>query len=866
MRLTPAQSTQFWAQFNNSPLFAKWPTARDNLYAMLELMPIPPDGVIYEPGDPPSYLYLIGAGSVQLSLLHNGKPYLQQELGPGDHFGQMGLFANKYRSRAVATPETVLYRMSAAGLRTALDQNPALQEELLHEKRAGRLRRIPLLHSMTDDQLRWLAQVIEERTVARGEKLPLGSDAGLWIVDYGQIKVTGPANPHEENEWPKWGITAGNFFFSPGPDLQFGRKCIAETAVAAAPGRLYYLPVRAANRLIATFPEMGNRVAEPLDIAQILSTIPQFQLLTHQQQEHLAQYAGWEFVPAGQNVTTQGSVGHSFVYIFDGAAVVTAVDDRGRSRPRTYFKAGDAYGTTSLLAGQPRDATVRAVRAQDKERQPGLDGAEVIILNRDDVQHAFAVDRQMWHRGVPLVNEMVVIKEDRRPLDWMDEGEVLRWRKNPHILWLILPGALVVLAAVLLVIVWRAVPDAIKGTVGVAALICGGPLLVLAFLIVFLNYQDDYYALTNRRVTRRDRQLMLYEARAEAPLEMVQDVTINTNFWGRLFGYGNVTVRTASKDRWIVLNNISQPENVKADILQGRIEAQAAGYGKQNEILRRNLMSNLQLALPVPERQRALGDAASPPQSMSRKLFSRGPQTPQPSQEKLPGAPRPPSRWLVWLNSKLPEQWRKVIIDPTKLQTRPLSGQVVWRKHWLNLAARAGLPFFAFFLVIVLGVILLFTRPSLPGFPTLGLFPLWFVALIASGIWLWWQYTDWHNDIYVLTDDKIIDIEQRPLGLDTKRREGGLERVQNVNAKQSGILSNIFDYGDVIISTAAGDEGYTFIMVAHPKKVQATVFQKLDQLRRRQEEKHTLQRQREMIEGLQVYHQIQAEQASRDNY
>lgn len=129
---------------------------------------------------------------------------------------------------------------------------------------------------------------------------------------------------------------------------------------------------------------------------------------------------------------------------------------------------------------------------------------------------------------------------------------------------------------------------------------------------------------------------------------------------------------------------------------------------------------------------------------------------------------------------------------------------------------------------------------------------------------MWWSYTDWHNDIYVLTDDKIIDIEQKPLGLDAKRREGGLERVQNVDAKQRGFLSIIFDYGDVVISTAAGDEGYTFIMVPHPKKVQATVFQKLDQWRRRQDETRTLQRQREMIEGLQVYHQIQTEQGSRD--
>ncbi len=379
MRLTPEQSKQFWALFNRSPLFARWPGAQSDPDVTPQIVPIPPDGIIYEPGDPPAYLYLIGAGSVTLSLLYRGDPWLQQQVGPGDYFGQMGLFANQYNSRAVATQDTILYRLDAATLRKALDQNPALQEELIHEKRAGRLRRIPLLHGLTDDQLRWLAQIVQERNFARGERLPLTSDAGLWIVDYGQISVTGPANPHED--WPKWGVTAGNFFFSPGPDLQFGRKCIADTAVTTLPSRLFYIPVGATNRLIATFPAMGAVVAKPIDIAQDLANVEPFSVyLTTRQREDLAQYAGWEFVPAGQNVTTQGSVGHSFVYVRNGAAVVTAVDDRGRSRPRSYLQAGDFYGMTSLLEGRNarrhRSRRARARRGWTRRRrdhrpQPG---------------------------------------------------------------------------------------------------------------------------------------------------------------------------------------------------------------------------------------------------------------------------------------------------------------------------------------------------------------------------------------------------------------------------------------------------------------------------------------------------------------
>ena len=126
----------------------------------------------------------------------------------------------------------------------------------------------------------------------------------------------------------------------------------------------------------------------------------------------------------------------------------------------------------------------------------------------------------------------------------------------------------------------------------------------------------------------------------------------------------------------------------------------------------------------------------------------------------------------------------------------------------------------------------------------------------SQSVILWWQVADYRNDIYVLTDDKIIDIEMKPFGLDYKRREGNLERVQSVDFKRLGLLSVILDYGTVIIRTAAADEGYDFMMIGDPKHVQEVVFQKLDALRQRQEAKQAEERQREMIESLQVYDDI----------
>ncbi len=47
-----------------------------------------------------------------------------------------------------------------------------------------------------------------------------------------------------------------------------------------------------------------------------------------------------------------------------------------------------------------------------------------------------------------------------------------------------------------------------------------------------MNYYDDYYIVTNHRAARRDRQLwLLTDTLMEAPLDTIQDVTLNTDFW-----------------------------------------------------------------------------------------------------------------------------------------------------------------------------------------------------------------------------------------------------------------------------------------------------------------------------------------------
>jgi CRP-like cAMP-binding protein/membrane protein YdbS with pleckstrin-like domain len=855
--VSEAEANKVWALFGKTSLFAKWPGVRAQLPWLLEAESFVEGETVYEPGDLPVCLYLVAGGKVTETARYEGQPWLKMEFGPGQLFGQQALFTNQYRSRAIAQAGTTLYCINAATLRVALEQNRDLSEELLHEKRASRLRRIPLFRHLPDEQIRQLAQAIEEQDCPEGTGLPMQDKPGIWIVDSGQLRVTGPA-ARKTSDWPDWRITAGNFIVAPGGDLRAGENCVATGASAHVKTHLFYLPAFHATGLLSVFPATRAALRQPIDIVEVLRAVALFgEPLEEGHREHLAQFCAWEFVPAGQNITTQGSVGHSFVILRSGAAVVIALDEAGRPRPRKVLERGGSYGKTSLLQGKPRDVTVRAQKASAEDTGSGPAGAELIILDRRDLQLAFTERTDLWRPGVILFDEMVKETARKKRFDWLEEGEIVRWADRPYILWLLLPEFGVLLGALLALLFLRLMPPQIQTSLATTYLICVLPAVLLAAAWVLVNYLDDYYVVTNLRVTRRDRVWPLYESKLQAPIDTVQQVTLDQGFFGRLLDYGHVSINTAAKVGALIFSHVPAPNEVQGYVMQGKAEAQLAGRGQQREVLRRGLTTELGLALLIPERTRPLGDGARPP---SKSIFGGPPPTKAPSPELLPGTKGAKPGWFVGMARRLPERWQEVVIGPPKPAPQPLSGQIIWRKHWMNLIQRTIWP--ALLLLFTLFLAWFGINYLQPGMfsVTTNVFTLpWlFLFLFSIGWWLF-RYADWHNDIYVVTDDKLIDIEALPLGLSIKRRETSLDRVQTVDYKQVGFIRYMLNYGDVVIRTAALEEGFDFLYVPNPRLVQAVIFQKLDTYRRTQDRQRLKDRQREMIESLEVYHEMRQE-------
>ncbi len=855
MALSPQEAGRAWQLFKDSPLFARWTDVESDFAYRLTSRFAKAGEVLFKPGTPGEFLYLIADGAVMETLAGGRSSWYQNRLGTKQYFGQDALFTGQHATRAFAIRDTHLYLMTGTEVRLALEKNPNLRENLLFEKRASRLREIPLFECLGGEEIAWLARLVEEINLPAKARVPLTEKPGLWVIDRGQVAVEGRAG----FQIPAWRLSAGNFFLTPIPNV--APDTTASRATVFLQTNFFWLPADHFRRLISAFPDVRTTAGNRVDIATELqrSRLMAGPGMGEEEFRHLAQYCAWDFVPAGQNISTQGAMGYSFVMLLRGAAVVSSLDVDGKMRPQNVLYAGQAFGRTSLLESKRRDATVRAVsQGEGSTRMPG---AEILTLDRRDVRHAFVDRPDLWKSGVWLYDHSKQAASPHRRYPWQQEGETVTWDAHQHWLWLAGPEAGMVLALILFSVLALGLAG-ITPALGIGTLILFGLIIVPLALLVAVNYYRDYYVITNRRVTRRDQRLLVWDEIVDAPLEMVQDVTVDTGLLGRIFGYGTVTIRTAAKVGAIRFVNVPEPEDVKNRVMQERAGVTAATRARDKEVLRKGIIESMQLSQPVPDpdESRALGQVQTPVRAnrLQRLLgLKRSEQRSQPL--LLPGSRRRKPDWLIRGTNWMPKNLQYVLIGPPAPASRPNSGQLIFRKHLVNFLQRAGPQLVALLVLLALLTAAVFVPLAGIGISSTSVYLAIGLLLVVTLLWTWYKFEDYRNDIYVLTDEKIIDIERKPLALSRVTQETNLDRLQNVTSQQKGLWANLLDYGDVLIQTAAADRGITFSTVKHPQQVRRLIFQKMDDRRRKLEERALSQRQRELIEGLKMYDEMLSE-------
>lgn len=149
------------------------------------------------------------------------------------------------------------------------------------------------------------------------------------------------------------------------------------------------------------------------------------------------------------------------------------------------------------------------------------------------------------------------------------------------------------------------------------------------------------------------------------------------------------------------------------------------------------------------------------------------------------------------------------------------------RRHWLVLF----FIYFGFGILVLLGLTgfyLVNDFLNLRG-NILNLTEFLLSSYILS-IWyfLFKSLTDFYLDAWIVTDHRILDIHQ--LGLFKRDiSELRLSKIQDVTIKIEGILPTFFDYGTVIIQTAAEIPEFEFEQIPHPQQVKDKILQLYDQ-------------------------------------
>lgn len=149
----------------------------------------------------------------------------------------------------------------------------------------------------------------------------------------------------------------------------------------------------------------------------------------------------------------------------------------------------------------------------------------------------------------------------------------------------------------------------------------------------------------------------------------------------------------------------------------------------------------------------------------------------------------------------------------------------VFRRHWI-------IPFRNLLIPIIVGFLPIAAYSFLKAnFPEILVHPIGRPALILGasafelGIWLFifTQFLDYELDMWVVTNDRFVNIEQQGLFSRTIA-ELDLWRVQDVTSDVKGVFPTFFNYGNVYVQTAGAVGHFVLEQVPHPHEVRKLIL------------------------------------------
>jgi hypothetical protein len=500
----------------------------------------------------------------------------------------------------------------------------------------------------------------------------------------------------------------------------------------------------------------------------------------------------------------RGSLADSFFLIYAGGVTVKR-SDSGKEVILGKLFPGDYFGEEALLSGGKRSATIEV-----------NEGTVLFALNKETFANLY--------KTVPNLRSTLRLVVRSRQLNrklhfsWLEKDEVVYLLTSKHQILLyqnMIGPILAFLLPLMLTILYLATESIVMLTLAVLLLLAD----ILWGVWNYIDWSNDYYIITNRRVVWVEKVIGLYDSRQEAPLIMVLPVAVATGQLGRILDFGDVIIRTYTSR--IVFHYTPSPSQVAAMVEEYRGRAQAVVKEAEVDAMKGAIRRKLGLEKPA-----------------------------QP--DELPPAPI--------LNPKVKASLPRMLL--TRLvQLRTEEGDTItYRRHWYVLFQQTWKPF----MFIIIDLILMgINNFGYSGHSQVTYAIVLFTVFIILALWFIYELVDWRNDRFEVTSEQIVDLDKKPLGTED-RKSAKLEDILTVEYKRIGVSGVMFNYGTVYITV--GTTVFTFDDVHDPAAVQQEIEQRRNARILGKHELEASQERERMAEWLATYHRSTKEFGSLDDF
>jgi CRP-like cAMP-binding protein len=534
-----------------------------------------------------------------------------------------------------------------------------------------------------------------------------------------------------------------------------------------------------------------------------LQKLPIFKGLDLSLVESLAERARLVSLDAGKHIYTQGGEANGFILVYSGKVKLWR-QERGREIVAATLLDGHETGQDELFFNRPYRYTATT-----------LTPTKILWINLQDFKWLIKVFPKAIRRLRVLAKARHMAS--RQTYSWQEEDEVVRFAAQRHPVVLLkkisLPAAVIAIA----VLMWFLL-DSILGLGQISFYVAGMILSLGSFWFIWqwYDWQNDRFIITSLRVVWLEEVLLFGTSRQETLLSNIQVVEAHSGLLGNLLGYGDLSLRTFTSAGNMLLVKVDQPDLFKDVVYAEQQRVEQHSEEQLSQAMRQTVRQNLGLAPPPP---------TSHPEGTVRPTLD------------LPRF----STWNPFVNR---------IVD---------GDQIIYRKHWIVLLKKTFLSMIGLAGLLLLDVLILSARRTgNAGFIVPSLNFILLFNFIAGGLLLflfWYRYSDYRNDLYVITSEMIVDSERKPMlgSLDT--RTAPIKNIQSTKVNRKGILRNLLNYGTLHINVA--DQRLDFIDVYDPDRVMRDLFAKLYQNEQAEKEQRTRNELGRMGEMIRIYHDLQ---------